>query len=61
MKQYSLFTDKPEKFIALVDSIRDEPFYKNAADRLLLIASQEAGGPSLHGWIDRLSRALAGV
>lgn len=42
MKQYSLFTDKPEEFIALVDSIRGEPFYKNASDRLLLMCENRA-------------------
>ena len=61
MKQYSLFTDKPEEFIALVDSIREEPFYKNANDRLLLVASQEPGGSGLHGLVDELSRALEGI
>ena len=61
MRQYSLFTDDPLEFVALVDSIRDEPFYQNASDRLLLIASQESGGPSLHHRVDKLIHALPGV
>lgn len=61
MRQYSLFTDDPLEFVALVDTIRDEPFYLNASDRLLLIASQEPGGPGLHHRVDKLLRALPGV
>ena len=61
MKQYSLFTDKPEEFIKLVDSLRSEPFYKNAGDRLLLVASQEPGGPGLHDRVDMLSHALEDI
>lgn len=61
MRQYSLFTDDPLEFAALVDTIRDEPFYLNASDRLLLIASQEPGGPGLHHRVDKLLRALPGV
>ena len=45
MRQYTIFTDDPEEFIALVDSVREEPFYKSASARLVLIASQEEGGP----------------
>ena len=67
MKQYTLSTDNPEELIALIDSIRDEPEYQNASDRLLLVAAQEPPGPqesqetAVRVRLGRLLRTLEGI